>query len=128
MRISDWSSDVCSSALEPPPFAAGAPADNGTAERISLLHDCSRGFYAWLHETLGERADSIYEGAYRKTVEDAGAADGFPAVLGMVPEHLLTADKLGLLRRSQIEDVLKEKVAQLRTAERREGKECVSPC
>src|SRR3546814_4379183 len=27
---------------EPPPFAAGAPADNGTAERIALLHDCSR--------------------------------------------------------------------------------------
>src|SRR3546814_11426816 len=34
----------------------------------------------------------------------------------MVPEHLLTADKLGLLRRSQIEDVLKEKVAQLEHA------------
>src|SRR3546814_14739131 len=30
--------------------------------------------------------------------------------------HLLTADKLGLLRRSQIEDVLKEKVAQLEHA------------
>src|SRR3546814_18621372 len=82
---------------QPPPFAAGAPADNGTAERIALLHDCSRGFYAWLHETLRERADSIYEGPYPKSVAHAGDTAGFHALLGMVPEHLLTADTPGLL-------------------------------
>src|SRR3546814_12662590 len=86
---------------EPPPFAAGAPADNGTAERIALLRDCSRGFYAWLHDTRGDRAASFSEGTYRKTVAEAGAADGLPAFLGVVTEHLLTAAQPCRLRRRQ---------------------------
>src|SRR3546814_12794567 len=45
MRISDWSSDVCSADLRPLmqggilPAPAPAPRDNGAHERVEALHD-----------------------------------------------------------------------------------------
>jgi signal transduction histidine kinase len=77
---------------------------------------CSRGFYAWLDQTLGRRAEAIYEGAYQRTARQYGAVDEFPVVLELMPDKLITADKLSLLRRGQIEQVLREKIALLERA------------
>src|SRR5262249_14319360 len=41
------------------------------------------------------------------------------AVLEMLPDRLVTADKLSLLRRSQIETILKDKIAELERANAR---------
>ncbi len=98
----------------PPPLVDAPPDD--LADPLLAIQHGSRAFHAWLDQVLGRRADGIYEDAYRRTAARFGAVDGFPAVLGMLPERLLTADKLSLLRRSHIERILREKVAELERA------------
>ena len=92
--------------------AAGAPA----IAPILALQDASHRFFAWLDGIGGRSADAIYEEAYRLTARQFGAADGFPVVLALLPQRLLTADKISLLRRSQIEHVLRDKNAALERA------------
>ena len=93
------------------PFSAaeaGAP--------LAAAEACSRGLYRWLEQGLGRRADVIYEGAYQNTARRYGAVDEFPVVLGLIPDKLITADKLSLLRRGQIEQILtgKDRSARIR--------------
>jgi signal transduction histidine kinase len=98
-----------------PPFAVsvgGAPPTNPVAAATA----CSRGFYAWLDHSLGRRAEAIYENAYQRTARQFGAADAFHVVIGLMPDKLITADKLSLLRRGQIEQVLREKIVLLEQA------------
>jgi signal transduction histidine kinase len=95
------------------PFSA---RDGGAAGPLAAAADCSRGFYGWLDQTLGRRAEAIYEGAYQSTARRYGAVDEFPVVLELMPDKLITADKLSLLRRGQIEEVLREKIALLERA------------
>ena len=95
------------------PFSAG---DGGASGPLAAAAACSRGFYGWLDQTLGRRAEAIYEGAYQSTARRYGAVDEFPIVLELMPDKLITADKLSLLRRGQIEQVLREKIALLERA------------
>ena len=98
-----------------PPFAitiAGAAPSNP----VAIAAACSRGFYAWLDHRLGRRAEAIYESAYQRVARQFGAADAFHVVIGLMPDKLITADKLSLLRRGQIEQVLREKIALLEQA------------
>ena len=95
------------------PFAA---PDGAAAGPLAAAAACSRGFYGWLDQSLGRRAEAIYEGAYQSTARRYGAVDEFPVVLELMPDKLITADKLSLLRRGQIEEVLREKIALLERA------------
>jgi signal transduction histidine kinase len=98
-----------------PPFsvsAGGARHPNP----VAAAADCSRGFYAWLEHSLGRRAEAIFESAYQRAARQFGAADAFHVVVGLMPDKLITADKLSLLRRGQIERVLREKIALLEEA------------
>jgi signal transduction histidine kinase len=97
----------------PVPFSGAA---GPMAHSIVALQTASHALYDWLRGILGERADKIFDEAYRRTNRQFGATEGFPVVLAMVPDRLLTADKIGLLRRHQIEQVLREKNAQLERA------------
>src|SRR5262249_37736559 len=85
--------------------AAASPADPK-----DLAIACSQGFFSWLEQTLGRRADTIYEAAYQQAARRFGAADAFPVVLELLPDKLITADKLSLLRRRQIEQVLRKRM------------------
>jgi signal transduction histidine kinase len=98
------------------PFSGAVAASRPSAEPMAVAAGCSRGFYAWLEQSLGRRADAIYENAYQRTARQFGAADAFHVVLGLMPDKLITADKLSLLRRGQIEQVLREKIALLERA------------
>ncbi len=96
------------------PFAAGT--EETAATPIVALQNACHSFYAWLDGIGGRSAVAIYEDAYRTIARQFGAADGFPVVLAMLPQRLLTADKISLLRRSQIEHVLRDKNAALERA------------
>ena len=100
----------------PSPFAPAALGADAAATPLAAAIVCSQGLFAWLEQSLGRRADAIYEAAYQYTARQFGAADSFPIVLGLMPERLITAEKLGLLRRGQIEQVLREKIVQLEQA------------
>ena len=100
----------------PSPFPMATGAAPPSSDRLAAAVACSRGFYAWLDETLGRRAEAIYEGAYQRTARQFGAANAFHVVIGLMPDKLVTADKLSLLRRGQIEQVLREKIALLEKA------------
>ena len=99
---------------EPAPLPAAA--GRASIHSIVALQTACHAFHEWLREIVGKRADAVFEEAYRRVSRQFGAAEGFPVVLAMVPDRLLTADKIGLLRRNQIELMLREKNAQLERA------------
>src|SRR5579883_1625072 len=82
---------------DPVPFAAGQGRPSNHS--IIALQTACHALYDWLRGVLGQRADTIFEEAYRRISRQFGATEGFPVVLAMVPDRLLTADKIGLLRR-----------------------------
>ncbi|MBV8534067.1 MAG: HAMP domain-containing histidine kinase [Alphaproteobacteria bacterium] len=99
---------------EPVPFAAarGRPTNHS----IIALQTACHALYDWLRSVLGQRADATFEEAYRRISRQFGATEGFPVILAMVPDRLLTADKIGLLRRNQIEHMLRDRNAALERA------------
>jgi len=99
---------------DPVPFPAGQ--GRPSTHSIIALQTACHALYDWLRGVLGERADTIFEEAYRRISRQFGATEGFPVVLAMVPDRLLTADKIGLLRRNQIEHMLRDRNAQLERA------------
>src|SRR3546814_4373131 len=100
MRISDWSSDVCSSDLHHTNFTVSIEAAEGVTTGISA-HDRAH------------------------TVRTAVRPDAQPRDLAQ-PGHIfpLTAQPGGVLTRAGHT----EAAADLRSEERRVGKECVSTC
>ena len=104
------------------PAGAGLPSpfDTGTGVSASTpiiaVQNACHGLFAWLDGIGGRSADAIFEDAYRSAARQFGAADGFPVVLAMLLQRRLTADKISLLRRSQIEHVLRDKNAALESA------------
>lgn len=112
-ELQDWlEHGLDRGAAAPLPAAAG----RASIHSIVALQAACHAFHEWLREVVGKRADTIFEEAYRRVSRQFGAAEGFPVVLAMVPDQLLTADKIGLLRRNQIEHMLREKNAQLERA------------
>jgi signal transduction histidine kinase len=99
---------------EPVPFAAGQGRPSNHS--IIALQTACHALYDWLRGVLGQRADTIFEEAYGRISRHFGATEGFPVVLAMVPDRLLTADKIGLLRRNQIEHMLRDRNAALERA------------
>ncbi len=98
------------------PFTTAAAGMGTASTPVAAAISGSHGFFTWLEKSLGQRAEAIYEGAYQRTARQFGASDSFPIVLELMPERLITAEKLGLLRRGQIEQVLREKIARLEQA------------
>jgi signal transduction histidine kinase len=99
---------------EPAPFPAAA--GRASIHSIIALQTACHAFHGWLRDVVGARADALFDEAYRRVSRQLGATEGFPVVLAMLPDRLLTADKIGLLRRNQIEHMLREKNAQLERA------------
>ena len=98
------------------PFSTARSDSSASEDPVASAAACSRALYAWLDGSLGRRAEVIYENAYQRTARQFAAADAFPVVIGLMPDKLITADKLSLLRRGQIEQVLREKIALLERA------------
>src|SRR3546814_12516631 len=105
MRISDWSSDVCSSDLQPTEEVAALLAAAG--EPTDVLHLSI--------QPLLVRGDG------RVLLFDTGAGDVEWARGGRLPASLRAAG----VEPSQVPDVF---ISQLRSEERRVGKECCRTC
>lgn len=62
-------------------------------------------------QTLGDAGTRrIFEGAYEDLASQYLTLDAFPSVVGILPEHLLDAEKIRLLSRSQVQLVLLDKI------------------
>ncbi|MEM9023408.1 MAG: ATP-binding protein, partial [Bacteroidota bacterium] len=71
-----------------------------------------------MHNALGRvtgegMVDEFYRKAYDRLADHYKALRSFPVVIGMIPDHLIDESKIGMLNRSQVEDVLFEKVEDL---------------
>src|SRR3546814_12059560 len=102
MRISDWSSDVCSSDLPP-----------GAGERSDAN---------FLPVAFNERLKRPVCGLER--AKQAAAFDHFPVVSNETPGRNRQRD----LARARIAHRYRVRAADLRSEERRVGKECVRTC
>src|SRR3546814_1254993 len=87
MRISDWSSDVCSSDLMiGPPAAQGARTRSAIARASALLTDASAGCRA--HAAWVERMNRRMSGSRSSPVPAASAAID-PGIWGIADRHSL---------------------------------------
>jgi PAS domain S-box-containing protein len=81
---------------------------------LAQLRQFSQEFYRGLALAVGEKtATRFYEESYRTLAGNYRSLQSFPVVIDLLPDVLLDEEKISLLSRSQIQQVLLEKVAEL---------------
>src|SRR3546814_12270694 len=110
MRISDWSSDVCSSDLS----LAATEMDTSSSATTSLPSGVLKRFRAWRISRIGGTSPPP-----AACGGDAAADAAWP--IASIPIPTLTARPL-------LPDAIHVCTGEWRSEERRVGKECVSPC
>src|SRR3546814_16524671 len=124
MRISDWSSDVCSSDLLPP-FDWLFLTDAGLETDLIYNQGIDLPFFAsisLLRTESGRQALKDYYRPYLELAARHGAGFVLESVRWRASPDL--ADALGLTS-AELDDLNVASVDLLRSDERREGKECV---
>src|SRR3546814_17244223 len=121
MRISDWSSDVCSSDLDGDGRPADAGAEVGDAATVELLVEAGHRGQPRLDEVVGEggTVDPALPVAEVGAIALVGHASAGAVGGRHLVEHAGDADQHRRERRY---------VVAVRSEERRVGKECVSTC
>src|SRR3546814_13279666 len=117
MRISDWSSDVCSSDLQPSP-SAGEMADG---LRLELRQEVIDRTIAFIDHFKQLASRGLLFRAEAKPIEAV-----IPNLTNLVEQTCLALFFRGFDRLRQARAL--EACLRHRSEERRVGKECVSPC
>ncbi|MGA7615228.1 MAG: EAL domain-containing protein [Thermoanaerobaculia bacterium] len=79
-----------------------------------LLADLSAALHTRLAHLTGEElADRTFEASYDALASSYVNLDGFPAIIRLLPDHLLDGAKLALLNRAQIESAFLDKLDEL---------------
>src|SRR3546814_19224786 len=115
MRISDWSSDVCSSDLDRPVFPRVSGREDGALAELYAAFKVHPG--SGLFGIGGTRQDHI--GAVRCAI---------PMMADIDFERALECRKIGLVRAKHEQRLQAFRLCGNRSEERRVGYECVSTC
>src|SRR3546814_13232991 len=131
MRISDWSSDVCSSDLQQLGVVS-AIAAGGNRQRILKCRAVRAPVRNQLAVALAQAARSI---AHQPTRFDIGVCDPADAIQQPdtepqeIPSGRHPLQRLQMLLQGvHVAQMWQQALCQLRSEERRVGKECVSTC
>jgi hypothetical protein len=85
---------------------------------IEVFREFSSKFYAYIANTLGEKlAESIYENSFIEFANVYAPLDTFYVVLDLLPNHLITQDKIDLLPPYQVKQFYFNKIQQLKPAD-----------
>src|SRR3546814_18870684 len=117
MRISDWSSDVCSSDLDGPTSVAIVGGDQLAQQSITAVPDLVRA-------TPALNASGSFGALSIRGIGSVGFSRSSEGSVGVVVDNVSLGS--GSTTPPQLFDVAR--VAVLRSEERRVGKECVSTC
>ncbi|MFT5183002.1 MAG: PAS domain S-box-containing protein [Flavobacteriales bacterium] len=93
----------------------GAQDISGSNEdKVRITAKVSRQFYEEISDRLGPiKAREIYDAAYQETANLYAPLENFPAVIGLLPDILIEDDRISILSRSQVHQVLSDKVSKL---------------
>src|SRR3546814_15145270 len=126
MRISDWSSDVCSSDLRRHEEADGLLVDDDVADLVGLTGDeAAPDSVALRPEVLAFVVEALGMGVHHDAERDAVDASADAAVVLRRPA--LDGDRVALLRNGHMVDTLVELLLQ-RSEERHVGNKVFSTC
>lgn len=83
-------------------------------DKVRITSMVSRKFYEEISDRLGPiKAREIYDAAYNEVAEIFAPLDTFPVVIGLLPDILIEDDRINILSRSQVHQVLSDKVSKL---------------
>lgn len=110
-----WTADAPRS-TQPPPAALGIDGESPQDARqwLAYMIQVTHRLYTWLSTSLGARtAGAIFDGAYRRLRDVYGGLECFPTIISALPDRLLDEEKIELLSRGQIQQVLLDKASEL---------------
>ena len=110
-----WAADAPRSA-QPPPAALGVdePSPQDAQQWLTFMIHVTHRLYIWLSTSMGARtAGAIFDTAYRRLRDVYGGLECFPTIIGALPDRLLDEEKIELLSRGQIQQVLLDKASEL---------------
>jgi diguanylate cyclase (GGDEF)-like protein/PAS domain S-box-containing protein len=111
-----WLATIPDAASLPVPLAVSAPLPEAPSDWLALLARLSHRIYEHLEDVLGEAAASRIMGdSYQEVSETYVCLEGFPSLLGLLPDTLLDEHKIGLLSRTQLQRVILEKLEQVQS-------------
>ena len=106
-------------------FEAVIPGDG--PGRVAVLGKFSKVLYDNLAETTGHRAvGGIFEKAYQRLAELYAQLGAFPVIISLIPDELMTRERLVVLSRFQREQVLQGLLRDARTTAESFRMECNS--
>ena len=113
----DWLEGVPDVAPRPMPFSIDAEPPKSSREWLSLLTRITRSLYGHVEGILGRgAARRLFETGYDDLSRRYLDLPTFPAVIDLLPEHLLDERKIRELDRGQMRRVALDKVERLRRA------------
>jgi PAS domain S-box-containing protein len=113
-EISKWLDYLPYSCQQPTPFNVPVKDENGDVEMAWIVKSISKQLYISISDTFGEdKAKSVYDKAFENIAGIYRTLDAFTGVVGMLPEVMIVEERLSMLTRSQVNEVLNEKISSL---------------
>jgi PAS domain S-box-containing protein len=113
-----WLDAAPNSDIENCPIKLDSQNPQEFAEWIVVLKELSAKLYAYIANTLGEgAAESINENSFIEFANVYAPLDTFYIVLDLLPNHLITQDKIDLLPPYQVKQFYFSKIQQLKSAD-----------
>ena len=110
----DWAVAIPTSAPMPPPLEVEGDYPTDERQWFGYLVKVTQELYKWLATTLGPRtAANLFDHGYQQVRHVFSGLECFPAIVRCLPDRLLDEEKIVLLSRSQIQQVLLQKAEEL---------------
>ena len=110
----EWCDGIPYEVGQPLPFNLAADVPVLDEQWIPLLRRLVHELFAFVQKPLGQGSASLlFDRCYREMVDAYIGLETFPTIIGLLPDRLLDEQKINLLSRTQMQQTLLEKVAEL---------------
>ena len=107
----NWLQKLPHAVAAPVPFNLNIEQDSKEDDLPHVLTSLSRRIEHLIRSTLGPAAaERIFQNTYDEFSRQYISLDTFPTLVGLIPHHMLDAEKIRLLSRDQVQQVLFQKI------------------
>lgn len=112
--LHDWTHRIPTSDPVPTVLRIKEPAPTDDHQWFAYLILVTQHLYSWLATSVGSQtAGTLFDHGYRQVRDIYDGLETFPAIIRCLPDRLLDEEKIELLSRGQIQQVLLEKAEEL---------------